>query len=218
MKTFLVVGLGRFGTAVATELCALGNEVLAVDSREELVQAIAPRVTHAVTADARDQEVLRELSVRSFDCAVVAIGNDIGTSALVTLNLKELGVEKVMAKASSHTHRKVLEKIGADRVVFPEHEMGGKLAHALSSARVLNFIELSEEASIVEVPVPQSWVGKTLRELDVRNTYGVNVVALRRGGAQGRLTITPSPDESLLDTDVVVVLGLDKQVDRIQKL
>lgn len=217
MKTFLVIGLGRFGSAVATELCALGNEVLAIDSRQELVQAIAPQVTHAVTADARDQEVLRELSVRSFDCAVVAIGNDIGTSALVALNLKELGVEKVVAKASSHTHRKVLEKIGADRVVFPEHEMGGKLAHTLSNARVLNFIELSEEASIVELPVPQAWVGKTLRELDVRSVYGVNVVALRRG-AKGRMTITPSPDEPLTETDIAVVLGLDKQVDRIQKL
>lgn len=217
MKTFLVIGLGRFGSAVATELCALGNEVMAIDSREELVQAIASQVTHAVTADARDQEVLRELSVRSFDCAVVAIGNDIGTSALVTLNLKELGVEKVVAKASSHTHRKVLEKIGADRVVFPEHEMGGKLAHTLSNARVLNFIELSEEASIVELPVPQAWVGKTLRELDVRSVYGVNVVALRRG-TKGRMTITPSPDEPLTETDIAVVLGLDKQVDRIQKL
>lgn len=217
MKTFLVIGLGRFGSAVATELCALGNEVLAIDSRQELVQAIAPQVTHAVTADARDQEVLRELSVRSFDCAVVAIGNDIGTSALVALNLKELGVEKVVAKASSHTHSKVLEKIGADRVVFPEHEMGGKLAHTLSNARVLNFIELSEEASIVELPVPQAWVGKTLRELDVRSVYGVNVVALRRG-AKGRMTITPSPDEPLTETDIAVVLGLDKQVDRIQKL
>lgn len=217
MKTFLVIGLGRFGSAVATELCALGNEVMAIDSREELVQAIASQVTHAVTADARDQEVLRELSVRSFDCAVVAIGNDIGTSALVTLNLKELGVEKVVAKASSHTHRKVLEKIGADRVVFPEHEMGGKLAHTLSNARVLNFIELSEEASIVELPVPQAWVGKTLRELDVRSVYGVNVVALRRG-TKGRMTITPNPDEPLTETDIAVVLGLDKQVDRIQKL
>ncbi len=217
MKTFLVVGLGRFGAALATELCALGNEVLAMDVREDLVQAVSPQVTHAVTADARDQEVLRELSVRNFDCAVVAIGNDIGTSALITLNLKELGVEKVIAKASSHTHRKVLEKIGADRVVFPEHEMGNKLAHTLSSANVLNFIELSEGASIVEVPTPQSWVGKTLRELDVRNAYGVNVIGLRRGPKQ-KLTIAPGGDLPLEQGDVVVILGLDKHVDRVQNL
>lgn len=217
MKTFLVVGLGRFGTALANELCVLGNEVLAIDSREERVQAISSQVTHAVTADARDQEVLRELAVRNFDCAIVAIGNDIGTSALITLNLKELGVEKVIAKASSHTHRKVLEKIGADRVVFPEHEMGNKLAHALSSSNVLNFIELSEEASIVEVPTPQSWVGKTLRELDVRNAYGVNVIALRRGPKQ-KLTIAPGGNVPLEPTDVVIVLGLDKNVNRVQNL
>lgn len=217
MKTFLVVGLGRFGTALATELCVLGNEVLAVDSREDLVQAVAPQVTHAVTADARDQEVLRELAVRNFDCAIVAIGNDIGTSALITLNLKELGVEKVIAKASSHTHCKVLEKIGADRVVFPEHEMGDKLAHSLSNSKVLNFIELSEDASIVEVAVPQAWVGKTLRELDVRNAYGVNIIALRRGPKQ-KMHIAPGANEPLDPDDVVVVLGLAKNVNRVQNL
>lgn len=217
MKTFLVVGLGRFGTAVATELCALGNEVLAMDVREDLVQAVASSVTHAVTADARDQEVLRELAVRNFDCAVVAVGNDIGGSALITLNLKELGVEKVIAKASSHTHRKVLEKIGADRVVFPEHEMGNKLAHALSSSNVLNFIELSDDASIVEIPIPKEWVGMTLRQLDVRNAYGVNVIALRRGPKQ-KFLIAPGGDAVLEDTDVIVVLGADKHINRIQKL
>ena len=217
MKTFLVLGLGRFGNAVATELCALGNEVLAVDSREDLVQAVAPYVTHAVTADARDPEVLRELSAHSFDCAVVAIGSDIGTSALITLNLKDLGVSKVVAKASSHTHRKVLEKIGADRVVFPEHEMGVKLAHSLSDANVLNFIELSEDASIVEIPVPEAWVNKTLRQLDVRNTYGVNIIALRRGPKQ-KLTISPGGEDVLESTDVVVALGRDKYINQIQKL
>lgn len=217
MKTFLVVGLGRFGTAVANELCALGNEVLAMDIREELVQAVAPNVTHAVTADARDQEVLRELAVRNFDCAVVAVGNDIGSSALITLNLKELGMEKVVAKASSHTHRKVLEKIGADRVVFPEHEMGNKLAHALSSSNVLNFIELSDDASIVEIPLPKEWVGMTLRQLDVRNAYGVNVIALRRGPKQ-KFLIAPGGDIPLEETDVIVALGMDKNINRIQKL
>ncbi len=217
MKTFLVIGLGRFGTTVATELCTLGNEVLAMDIREELVQAAAPNVTHAVTADARDPEVLRALAVRNFDCAVVAVGGDIGNSALITLNLKELGVNKVVCKAASHTHRKVLEKIGADRVVFPEHEMGNKLAHALSNSNVLNFIELSDEASIVEVPVPSMWVGKTIREIDVRKAYGVNIIALRRGEKQ-KFMIAPGGDAELAADDVVVVLGLDKNINIIQKL
>ena len=217
MKTFLVIGLGRFGTTVATELCTLGNEVLAMDIHEELVQAAAPNVTHAVTADARDPEVLRALAVRNFDCAVVAVGGDIGNSALITLNLKELGVNKVVCKAASHTHRKVLEKIGADRVVFPEHEMGNKLAHALSNSNVLNFIELSDEASIVEVPVPSMWVGKTIREIDVRKAYGVNIIALRRGEKQ-KFMIAPGGDAELAADDVVVVLGLDKNINIIQKL
>ena len=215
MKTFLVIGLGRFGSAIATELCALGNEVLAIDSQEELIQAVSSQVTHAVTADARDPEVLKELSARDFDCAIVAIGHDIGTSSLITLNLKELGVEKVIAKASSHTHRKVLEKIGADRVVFPEHEMGGKLAHTLSSSNMLNFIELSEEASIVEIAVPLTWMGKTLKELDVRNVYGVNVIGLRRNG---KMLITPGGNLPLDPNDVVVVLGLDKNINSLQNL
>lgn len=217
MKTFLVIGLGRFGTAVATELCVLGNEVLAMDSQEEQVQAVAPHVTHAVTADARDPEVLKALSARNFDCAVVAVGSDVGNSALITLNLKELGVRKVVCKAASHTHRKVLEKIGADQVVFPEHEMGNKLAHALSSSNVLNFIELSDEASIVEVPVPPIWVGKTIREIDIRNAHGVNVIALRRGEKQ-RFVIAPGGDAVLAPDDVIVALGLDKNINAIQRL
>ena len=215
MKTFLIIGMGRFGSALATELCALGNEVLAIDAQEELIQAIASQVTHAVAADARDPEVLKELSVRNFDCAIVAVGHDIGTSALITLNLKELGVEKVIAKASSHTHQKVLEKIGADRVVFPEHEMGTKLAHTLSSSNLLNFIELSKDASIVEIPVPLTWMGKTLKDLDVRNVYGVNVIGIRRNG---KMIITPGGAMPLDATDVVVVLGLDKNINALQNL
>ena len=147
----------------------------------------------------------------------MAVGNDIGSSALITLNLKEQGVEKVVCKAASHTHRKVLEKIGADLVVFPEHEMGVKLAHTLSSSSVLNFIELSEDASIVEVPVPKDWVGKTIQEVDVRKNYGVNIIALRRGPKQ-KFDIAPGGSTVLTDTDVVVALGLDKNINRIQKL
>lgn len=217
MKTFLVVGLGRFGTAVATELCALGNEVLAMDIREDRVQAIAAQVTHAVTADARDPEVLRALAVRNFECAVVAVASDVGTSALIALNLKEIGVSRVVCKAQSHTHRRVLEKIGADRVVFPEHEMGSKLARSLSFSNILNFIELSEDDSIVEIPAPSAWVGHTLRELNVRNTLGVNIIALRQNKG-GKLMIAPSADAVIQPEAMVVALGKDKNVNRLQKL
>ena len=190
MKTFVVIGLGRFGTAIALELCELGHEVLAIDSIEANVLAVAEHVTHAVTGDARDPNVLRALGVRNYDCAVVAVGDDVGNSALITLNLKEMGVKKVIAKAQSHVHRKVLEKIGADRVVFPEHEMGVKLAQGLSSSNVINFIELSEDFGIVELSTPRSWLGKTIRELDVRAEYKVNIIAVRRGQS-GELTVAP---------------------------
>ena len=217
MKTFVVIGLGRFGTAVARELSTLGHEVLAVDADEEAVEKVADKVTHAVCGDGRDASVLKALGVRNYDCGIVAVGGDVGNSALITLNLKEQGMKEVVCKAQSHVHRRVLEKIGADRVVFPEHEMGNKLAHALSSSSVLNFIELSDDTSIVEVPVPAAWVGKTIRELDVRNTYGVNIIALRRGEKQ-KFVIAPGGDATLAGDDVIVALGLDKNINAIQKL
>ncbi len=217
MKTFVVIGLGRFGTAVATELSALGHEVLAIDGVEEKIQQVADQVTHAVAGDARDPAVLRALGVRNYDCAIVAVGSDVGTSVLIALNLKELGVGQVICKARSHVHRKVLEKIGADRVLFPEHEMGVKLAQGLSSSNVLNFIELSEDFSIIETAVPRAWQGKTLRELDVRARYHVNVIAVRRGRA-GELNIAPGADYRLESGDVAVTLGRDEDINRLQDL
>lgn len=217
MKSFVIIGLGRFGTAIAGELSALGHEVLAVDVDEERVQQVADHVTHAVTGDGRNIEVLRALGVRNFDCVVVAMGSDVGNSALITLNLKELGVKEVICKAQSHVHSRVLEKIGADRVVFPEYEMGAKLAQGLSSSNVLNFIELSEDFSIIETAVPRAWQGKTLRELDVRARYHVNVIAVRRGRA-GELNIAPGADYRLESGDVAVTLGRDEDINRLQDL
>lgn len=217
MRSFLVIGLGRFGSAVATELCALGNEVLAVDWDGALVQAVADKVTHAVTADARDPEVLRELAAGNFHCAIVAVGDDIGNSALITLGLKELGVERVVCKAQSHVHRKVLEKIGADKVVFPEHEMGTKLAHTLSDANVLNFVELTEEYGIVETPVPPKWVGKSVGELRIRNNYGVTLIAVRRG-TRRELILNLDASFVLERGDVMVLLGPDADINRLQNL
>ena len=215
MKTFAVIGLGRFGAAIALELSSLGHEVMAVDINEEKVQQVADKVTHAVTADARKLEVLQALGLRNFDCAVVAMGGDVGNSALVTLNLKELGIPKVVCKAQSHVHRKVLEKIGADRVIFPEYEMGAKLAQGLSSSNVLNFIELSEDYGILELSAPQSWQGKSLRELDVRNRHHVNVIAIRKNG---ELNVAPSPDLPLESGDQVVALGRYEDINLLHEV
>ena len=217
MKTFVVIGLGRFGTAVATELCELGHEVLAIDAHEESVQQIAERVTHAVTGDARDPAVLRALGVRNYDCAIVAVGDDVGNSALITLNLKEIGVKRVICKAQSHVHRKVLEKIGADRVVFPEHEMGVKLAQGLSSSNVLNFIELSEDFGIVELEIPKSWQRQSIRDLDVRAKYHVNIIAVRKG-SNGLLDVSPGGDYVLEARDAVVTLGRNEDINRLHDL
>ena len=217
MKSFLVIGLGRFGTSLACELCALGHEVMAVDLREERVQEVAGSVTHAAAGDARDPEVLRALGARNFDCAVVSAGDDVGTSALIVLNLKELGVPQVVGKARSAVHHRVLEKIGADRVVFPEHEMGVKLAQGLSSSNVLNFIELSEDFGIVETAVPKEWHYETIQNLDVRARYRVNIIAVRRG-KDGALNVAPGASYVIEPGDAVVALGRTEDINRLQEL
>ena len=218
MRTYVVIGLGRFGTAVATELCRLGHEVLAIDDSEDRVQNIASQVTHAVAGDARDPGVLRAMGVRNYNCAIVAVADDVGNSALITMNLKELGVRQVIAKAQSHVHQKVLQKIGADKVVFPEHEMGMKLAQNLSSSNILNFIELSDDFGIVELAVPKAWVGQSLRGLDVRAKYRVNIIAIRRGGDEHDLEVAPGADYVLAAGDVVVTLGRNEYIDRLHDL
>jgi len=173
MKSYIVIGLGRFGSAIARQLCRLGAEVLAIDVHEDLVQQVANEVTHAVVGDARDKEVLRALGVRDLDCAIIAIGEDLAASVLTVMNLKELGVPYVVCKAHDETHRRVLEKLGVNRVVIPEQEHAQRLGRSLFSHNVLDYIELSEEYGILEVPAPKSWVGKTLKELNVRAKMGV---------------------------------------------
>ena len=192
-----MIGLGRFGTAVATELCRLGHEVLAIDDSEDRVQSISSHVTHAVAGDARDPAVLRALGVRNYNCAIVAVADDVGNSALITMKL---------------------DKIGADKVVFPEHEMGVKLAQNLSSSNILNFIELSDDFGIVELATPKPWVGKSLRTLDVRAKYRVNIIAIRRGGDEHDLEVAPGADYVLSAGDVVVTLGRNEYIDQLHEL
>lgn len=215
MKSYVVIGLGRFGREVARQLYKCGCEVLALDVKSELVQQVAADVTHAAVADSRDKEVLRMLGVGDFDCAVVAIGEDLAASVLVTMNLKELGVPYLVCKAHDNVHRRVLEKLGADRVVIPEQENAVRLAKGLSSPNLLDYIELSEEYSIVELPAPASWIGKTLKELNVRAKLGVNILAVRR---DGKMDVSPAADFSFQSEDVVVVLGDVKALKLVQKL
>lgn len=180
-KQFLVIGAGRFGSSVARTLYEQGHDVLVVDSNEAIVQQISDKVTHAVAANATSEEALEALGVQEFDVVVVAIGHEMQNSIMVSILLKELGARYIVAKAQTELHGKVLRKIGVNRVVFPERDMGQKLAHSLVSRNIIDLIELSETYSVVEVEAPQEMVGRTLQDLNLRVRYGINVIALRRG-------------------------------------
>ncbi|MCI5993517.1 MAG: TrkA family potassium uptake protein [Clostridiales bacterium] len=212
-KTYVVIGLGKFGTAVAERLYELDNEVLAIDECTESVQRIENKVTYAVVADARDENVLRSLGVKNYDCAIVAIGTDLAASVITTLNLKELGVPQVICKATDETQKRALEKIGADRVLIPEREIGIKLAQTISSTSILDFIELSREYGIAELPTPAHWAGKTLRELNVRAKYGVNIIALKSGS---KVNVSPAADAVLQADAVLVVVGTNEQLAKLK--
>ncbi len=215
MDSCIVVGLGRFGAEVARQLHALGCEVLAMDRSSDLVQQISSDVTHAVVADGQDKDVLKALGVRNMDCAIIAIGADLAASVLATMNMKELGVPYIVCKAHDETHRRVLQKLGADRVVIPEKENAARLAHSLSCPNVLDYIELSEDYGIVEVPAPKSWSEKTLKELNVRAKLGVNILAVRR---DGKINVSPAADFQVRSGDIMVILGDTHALEAVQKL
>ena len=214
MKSYIVIGLGRFGQTLARQLCALGAEVLAMDVRNDLVQQVADDVTQAVVGDAQDKEVLRALGARDFDCAIIAIGSDLAASVLTTMNLKELEVPYIICKAHDETHRRVLEKLGVDRVIIPEQENAQRLARSLNSHNVLDYIELSEDYGILEVPAPKSWVGRSLKELNVRAKLGVNIIAVESGK---KTNVSPAADYRILEGDILVVLGDNYSLERVQK-
>lgn len=216
MKQFVVIGIGRFGSALAQRLYELGHEVLAIDSDEEEIQKVSDKVTHAVTADASDENVLRSLGVRNFDVGIVSIGSDIQSSIIITLMLKDMGVKYVVAKAQNDLHAKVLYKIGADRVVFPERDMGERVAHNLIATNILEFIELSPEFSIIEFSIPHAWVGKNLRDLNLRVKYGVNVVALKNAKTE-LINAAPKADDALTEDTVLVVIGDNDDLKRLEK-
>jgi len=215
MKSYLIIGLGRFGSAMAKQLCTLGAEVLAMDIRADLVQQVANDVTHAVVGDSKDKEVLRALGARNFDCAVIAIGDDLATSVLTAMNLKELGVPYIVCKAYDETHRRLLEKLGVDRVVIPEQEHAQRIARSLYSHNVLEYIELSAEYGILELPAPKVWIGKSLKELNVRAKLGVNIIAVENGG---KTNVSPAADYKIQEGDTMSILGDNVALEAVQRL
>ncbi|MBW7458710.1 potassium channel family protein [Paenibacillus sepulcri] len=208
-KQFAVIGMGRFGSSVASALSNLGFEVLAIDSDEQKTQDVASIVTHAVSADTTDEDALRALGIRNFDVVVVAIGADIQASILTTLILKDLGVPKLIVKAQNELHGKVLSKIGADKVIFPERDMGLRVAHHLISPNILDFIELSDDYSIVEMKAPAQAVGKNLKQLDIRAKYKCNVLAIK---TDNHMNISPYADDIIKDNDILVIVGKNQDL------
>ncbi|WP_027340650.1 potassium channel family protein [Halonatronum saccharophilum] len=203
-KQYIVLGLGRFGSSVARTLSSKGYDVLAIDTDDCRVLDISSEVTHAVEADATDEEALKALGVNNFDVAVVSIGQNIHASILATLVLKELGVKYVVAKAQHAMHGKVLSKVGADRIVYPERDMGVRVANNLISTNLLDYIELSPDYRIIELVADKRYAGQTLRKLDLRRKYGVNVIAIK---ANDKVILSPEADHSINEGDLLVVVG-----------
>lgn len=212
-KQFVIIGLGRFGSSIAKTLYSLGNDVLAIDKDEDIVQEIADSVTHAVQLDATDENALRSLGIRNFDVAVVTIGDNIQSSIMATLLVKELGVKYIIAKGHSDLHAKVLYKIGADRVVLPEKDMGIRVAHNLVSANILDYIELSDDYSVMEIQVLHEWAGKTLNELKLRSKYGINVMAIKRGD---EVNLSPAADDIIEANDIIVAIGSAEDLSKLE--
>lgn len=203
-RQYAVIGLGRFGLSVARRLYEAGQEVLGIDTSEECVEDAEFYVTHAVVADSTEEKALTSLGISNFDCVIVAIGNDLEASILTTMLLKDLGVKKIIAKALGKRHGQLLEKIGADWIIYPERDMGERVANQLLSPNMLDYIELSKEYNIEEIVIPSIMANKTLRELDIRARYNISVIALIR---DGEIIVSPAPDQIIYNEDLLVMIG-----------
>ena len=210
-KQFLVAGLGLFGTSVALTLQQMGYEVYTLDSEESLVQDLSTQLNYVVCGDASDKKTLQSLPLEDIDVAVVAIGN-VERNMMCTMLLKELGIKQVVAKAINNLHGAILNKIGADKVVYAERDMGERVAHNLISAGVMDYIELSSEISVMSLAIPAEFVGKNLIEADLRRRYDVNVVAIKR---DGRTIVNPKAQEVFQPEDEIIVLGTQEGVKRM---
>ena len=210
-SSVLVVGLGRFGTAAALELMALGHEVLALDRDEAAVNEVAPEVTHAAQLDATDEGALRSVGAGEFEYAIVAISSATDASIFATMALKNLGVAQVIAKAASKLHGAILERIGADRVVYAEAEMGARVAHSLSIPGIVEYLDVAPRFGIIKIRPPKGWVGRTIKDLDL-GPLQLSPVALRRGD---EVTVNPHRDVVLAATDELILLGRDQHLEKI---
>jgi trk system potassium uptake protein TrkA len=213
MKRFVVIGLGNFGASVAESLYARRHDVVAVDTSEAAVDGIAPHATRAAVGDGRDRRILEKVGARDADAGVVSTGDDITASILATMALKDLGVKEIYVKVISLDHARVMEKIGVTETIFPERESANRLATRITSRAVLNYVRLGTSFSVQEMAVPESWIGRTLRELSLPRQHGINVVALH-DVLNDQMIPTPDPDARLKDSDTLLVAGKDEDLAR----
>ncbi|SET14300.1 trk system potassium uptake protein TrkA [Oceanobacillus limi] len=213
-KQFVIIGLGSFGSSVCKRLFQLGHDVLAIDNDIETVKEISDYASHAVVANATDEDELKSLGVRNFDHAIVAIGEKIQPSILCTLILKEIGVKKVYVKAQNLKHQRVLEKIGADRIIHPEEEMGIRIANQLDSDKIIDYIGLSKNYSIIELEATNKVSNHSLVDLDVRAKYGCTILAIKR---EEHVNVSPLPDDKIVQGDILVVMGDNKSLKRFEE-
>jgi trk system potassium uptake protein TrkA len=216
-RQFVVIGLGRLGSAMISTLTSLGHEVLGIDADEEVVQELSAEFPNAllVAADATEESVLHDLNVGQFDGAAVVIGEDMEAGILATANLKEMGVPFVVARAMSRLHARVLERVGADRIIEPEKEMGAQVARTMASPAVIDYVDLGGDEALIEAEVPEEWVDKSLAELHLSRQSGLTILAVKPKGKAGTI---PKPDTVLHEGDVVVVGGTKKNLDRSKLL
>ena len=212
-RQYAVIGMGRCGTSVAMTLVKAGQEVLVVDSDEERIQKVAEFFTHAVVLDTTEEASLAAVGIRNFDMVVVAIGHDVQASVLTTLLLKEMGVKHIVAKAANVLHGKMLDKVGADQVVFPERDMGQRIAHNLMSTNIIDYFEVAPDLGIIEVDVRGDLVGKSLFESNLREKYSITVIAIRRNG---KISLSPSPGEKLMESDRLILVGDNIGIQRFE--
>lgn len=222
MRQFAVIGLGRFGFSVAKTLGGKNCQVLAIDIEEEKVQDISEFVTRAVQIDATDEKALKAVGIEDVDLAVVAIGA-IEASILITLSLKELGIKDIVAKAAGADHGKILERVGATRVIFPERDMGSRLVNSLLAPKILDYINLSDAYSILEMVPPRGFIGRSLREIDVRAKYGLNVIGIKKPAKEGRekagerVNFSPKADDVIREGDVLIVIGPNENIEKMRE-
>ena len=215
MKRVVVIGLGIFGFHIAKELYESGMEVIAIDKSKEVIQKIKDFSSKAVVADAREKEVLESIGIREEDIVIVSFGEDLSSSTLLTLHLKELNVKRIIVKAPNEDHKRILQKVGATEVIIPEREMAGKVAKSLISPNVIDYIPISEDYNISEIAPPASFIGKSIAELNLRNRYHIEVIAIK-DVLSDKITLVPLASSVIKDSDILVVIGKEPDIKKIK--